>query len=127
MGEDARHVVDPAIDRDHRDAGVDRLLDGRRHGVDLVRADDDAIDALDDRRLDVGCLLGGVLPCPSLSISVMLPSASASARSSFCMWTKNGNAIFGEVIRVSGLSAWAIAGSARPETAGSAARNDGQR
>ena len=51
-------VVDPAVDRDHRDAGLDRLLEGRRHRVDLVRADDDAIDALDDRGLDVGGLLG---------------------------------------------------------------------
>ena len=63
MGEDARHVVDAPVDGDHRDAGVDRLLQRRRHGVDVVRADDDAVDALRDRRLDVGGLLGRlVLP-----------------------------------------------------------------
>ena len=62
MGEDARHVVDAPVDGDDRDAGVDRLLDRRRHGVDLIRADDDAVDALRDRRLDVGRLLGRLSP-----------------------------------------------------------------
>ena len=32
----------------------------------------------------------GVLSCPSLSMTVMLPSASASAFIWFIMWTKNG-------------------------------------
>ncbi len=58
MSQDAVDVVDPAVDRDDRDAGLDRLLERRRHRVDLVRADDDAVDALDDRGLDVGGLLG---------------------------------------------------------------------
>ncbi len=31
MGEDAFDAVDAAVDGDDRDAGVDRLLDGRRH------------------------------------------------------------------------------------------------
>ena len=57
MGKDARNVVDAPIDGDDRDAGIDRLLQRRRHGVDFARADDDAVDALDDRSLDIGGLL----------------------------------------------------------------------
>ena len=57
MGENAGNLVDAPVDGDDRNAGVDRLLQRRRHGVDLVRADDDAVDALGDRRLDVGGLL----------------------------------------------------------------------
>ena len=53
----------PAVDGDDRDAGLDRLLEGRRHCVDLIGADDDALDALGDRSFDVGGLLGrGHLP-----------------------------------------------------------------
>ena len=36
----------------------DRLLDGRRQRVDVERRDDDGVDLLHDRRLDVGGLLG---------------------------------------------------------------------
>ena len=79
MGQDARNLVDAAVDGDDRNAGVDRLLERRRHGVDLARADDDAVDALDDRRLDVGGLLRRLSPGRRDSMTVMPPSASASA------------------------------------------------
>ena len=62
MAENALHAGDAAVDGDDRHVGVDRLLQRRRHRVDVVRADDDAVDALGQRRLDVGGLLGrGVL------------------------------------------------------------------
>ena len=40
---------DAAVDGHHRQAVVDRGLEGRRHRVDVDRADDDPVDALDDR------------------------------------------------------------------------------
>ena len=55
------HAVDPAVDGDDRDAGVDRRLQRRRHRHRVERADDDAVDALGDRGLDVGGLLGGLV------------------------------------------------------------------
>ena len=57
MGEDAGDRGHAAVDGDDRHLGVDRLLQRRRHRVDLVRADHDALDALGERRLDVGGLL----------------------------------------------------------------------
>ena len=66
MREDAGHVVDATVDGDDRDAGVDRLLQRRRHGVHRLRADDDAVDALGDGGFDVRRLLGRlVLPVRS--------------------------------------------------------------
>ena len=56
MGKDTRNLVDAPVDGDDRNVGVHRLLQSRRHGVDFVRADDDAVDALGDRGLDVGGL-----------------------------------------------------------------------
>ena len=58
MGEDAFDAVDAAVDGDDRNAGLYRLLDGRRQRVDVKRRDDDGVDLLDDRRFDVGGLLG---------------------------------------------------------------------
>ena len=58
MGENAFDRRHAAVDGDDRNAGLDGLLQRRRHGVDLVRADHDALHPLGDRRLDVGGLLG---------------------------------------------------------------------
>jgi hypothetical protein len=56
--QDAGYLIDPAVDGDHRDVRVDGLLEGRRHGVYLVRADDDAVDALGNGGFNIGRLLG---------------------------------------------------------------------
>ena len=58
MTEDTGRRRDAAVDGDDRHLGVDRLLQSRRHSIDIYRADDDAFDALGQRRLDVGGLLG---------------------------------------------------------------------
>src|SRR5439155_4775471 len=58
MGEDAFDRWYAAVDGDDRDAGLDGLLKCGSHGVDLIRADHDALDALGNRRLDVGRLFG---------------------------------------------------------------------
>jgi hypothetical protein len=58
MGEDAFDRWYAAVDGDDRDAGLDGLLKCGSHGVDLIRADHDAFDALGYRRLDVGRLFG---------------------------------------------------------------------
>src|ERR1700722_17130017 len=57
MAEDAGHRRHPAVDGHDGHLGVHRLLQRRRHGVDLVRREHDALDALGKRRLDVGGLL----------------------------------------------------------------------
>ena len=61
----------------------------------------------------------GVLPWPSLSIDGdVAERLGLGLAAPSCMWTKNGNAMFGNEVRmVSGLSAWATAGPARPEMA----------
>ena len=58
MAENARRRRHPPVDGDDRHLGVDRLLQRRRHRVDVDRADHDAFDALGQRRLDVGGLFG---------------------------------------------------------------------
>ena len=100
MGEDARHLVDAAVDGDDRNAGVDRLLERRRHGVDVVRADDDAVDALGDRGLDVGGLLGRAALAVALDdvdVAELLPPRPSIC---FIMWTKNGKASCGIDARI---------------------------
>ena len=57
MRENAGYSVDAAVDGDDRHAGVHRFLQRRRERIDLVRRDDDAVDALGDGGLDVGGLL----------------------------------------------------------------------
>ena len=58
MGKNAFHRWNAPVNGNNRNAGLDGLLQSRRHGVDLVRADDDALDALGDRRFNIGGLLG---------------------------------------------------------------------
>ena len=48
--------LDGAVDGHDRDAGVDDRLDRRGERLDVLGRDDDAVDALGDRRLDAGRL-----------------------------------------------------------------------
>src|ERR1700722_303624 len=57
MAEDAGDRRHAAVDGYDRDLGVHRLLQRRRHRVDLVRREHDAFDALGERGLDIGGLL----------------------------------------------------------------------
>ena len=57
MTEDARHRGHATVDGHDGDLGVDRLLKRRRHRVDIVRAQHDALHAFGERRLDVSGLL----------------------------------------------------------------------
>ena len=57
MVQDARDVAHLAVDGDDRHTGLHRLLQRRRHGVDIERRDDDRVDLLGNRRLDVAGLL----------------------------------------------------------------------
>ncbi len=109
MAEDAGHRGHAAVDGDDRDLGVDGFLQRRRHGVDLVRAQHDALDALGERRLDVGGLLGR----RNLAVAFdrVKPCFVASALNAFIMWTKNGKLSPGTETRIAGLSS-AKAGAA---------------
>ena len=55
--EDALDAAGRPIDGDDRDAGGDRLGEHRRQRVDVARRDEDGVDLLGDRALDVGGLL----------------------------------------------------------------------
>src|SRR5262249_23406699 len=47
MGKNAGNAIDPPVDGHHRNPGIDRRLERRRHRVDLLRADHDAAHLLD--------------------------------------------------------------------------------
>ena len=87
MGEDAFDPVDPAVDGHHRDAGLDRLLDG---GASALTSSGEMTMALRPApaRPRVGGLLGrGVLAVVSIRVT---PSASASTLIWLSMCTKKG-------------------------------------
>ena len=115
MGEDARNLVDAAVDGDDRDAGVDRFLQRPapwrrpRCGLMTMPSTPWVIAA----SMSAVCL--GDDTWPSLSITVMPPSFSASAFIWFIMWTKNGKVSPGtDSMIVRGLSS-ACAGLQGPE------------
>ena len=58
IGQNFRHAVDRAVDRDDGDAGGNGFLDHRRESVGIGRSENDAVDALHDGSLDIGDLLG---------------------------------------------------------------------
>ena len=58
VGENAFNRWHAAVHRHNRNAGFNSLLQGGRHGVHFVGADDDALHALRDGGFDVGGLLG---------------------------------------------------------------------
>ena len=58
VGENALDAIDTAVDRHDGDASLDGLLDRRRQSVDVERRDDDGIDFLHERGLDIRGLLG---------------------------------------------------------------------
>src|SRR5581483_11015710 len=64
-------LVDALVEHDHRDLGVDGLLDHRDDGVGVGQCDGETVDLAVDRVLDQGGLLGSILVVGVLQIDVV--------------------------------------------------------
>ena len=80
---------DVAVDGDDRNTGVDGCLDRRSERLDVLRRDDDAIDALGDRRFEPG-RLGGRVVLAVLLDQLDVELVPALSRAMFIMCTKKG-------------------------------------